>query len=173
MITTTCIHVCFYGKLSLNYHQIPTISVKNMNAYQKIPPLHTKQTVWDKDRHHYHWTLALANNICNPLFSSIWKPSLLYIGDISTRGYIVHVGNMALLKFPGNSGPQGWDFCQRKAENQSEWSFEPAHEIMVLITQAIQQRLRQACTSAQSRQSLCCSHTWKYGSRRRVQPKIW
>ena len=38
-----------------------------------------------------------------------------------------------------------------------------------------QQRLRRACASAQSRQSLRCSHTWTIivdGSRRRVRQKI-
>ena len=35
-----------------------------------------------------------------------------------------------------------------------------------------QRRLRRACTSTQSRQSLHCLHTLNYGSRGRVQPKI-
>ena len=39
-------------------------------------------------------------------------------------------------------------------------SNEPAHEIMVLYCIGDQWRLRQACASAQSRQSLRCSHTW-------------
>ena len=46
--------------------------------------------------------------------------------------------------------------------------FEPAHEIMVLITQATSEG---SDKPAQSRQSLHCSHM-KYGSRRRVRPKI-
>ena len=40
---------------------------------------------------------------------------------------------------------------------------------MALIT-VDQRRLRRACASAQFRQSLRCSHTMKYGSRRRVRP---
>ena len=35
-----------------------------------------------------------------------------------------------------------------------------------------QRRLRRACASAQSHQSHRCSHTWRYGSRRRVRPNI-
>ena len=48
--------------------------------------------------------------------------------------------------------------------------FEPAHEIMVLIT-GDQRRLRRACTSTQSRQSLRC-RTHKNRSRRRLHIKI-
>ena len=38
---------------------------------------------------------------------------------------------------------------------------EPAHEIMVLNHIGDQWRLRWACASAQSRQSLHCSHAWR------------
>ena len=37
---------------------------------------------------------------------------------------------------------------------------EPAHEIMVLITDMQQRMLRRACSSTQSHQSLRFSHTW-------------
>ena len=41
--------------------------------------------------------------------------------------------------------------CSNCTDMTKKYIIEPAHEIMVLITQA---------TSKMSRQSLCCSHTW-------------
>ena len=83
------------------------------------------------------------------------------------RLILVFAGRTVILLILSRGG--SYVLCSRPFQ---KWVLkEPAHEIMVLITPGGQRKLRQACTSAQSRQSLFAHMT--YGSRQTVRPKLY